>query len=287
MAHQGRRGGVHPIAAWTHSGICPTSSEYAARPLLTRAVAIDDCHGRELNRRNLHDPALSAAQVEPRPRGVTVARRQPKGLENGIPDWKSVPLARRARKYPRAPGGSQDGASRRSPDQFLRCGPEVVVTFWERACGMTGSAKIGIASPARDNCARIRRAARNVTRFYDACLAPVGITDSEFTLLDYLKHQGSMRISRLAEILSMDRTTLGHNLRPLERDGLLEIVRSDEDRRARVVTITAAGLDRIKKGCGFWDHAQRVFECAFGASKAAEMRRMMDAAADVRLELPI
>ena len=48
--------------------ICPTCSEYAARPLLTQAVAIGDCHGQELNRRNLHDPALSPAQFEPRPR---------------------------------------------------------------------------------------------------------------------------------------------------------------------------------------------------------------------------
>jgi DNA-binding MarR family transcriptional regulator len=133
----------------------------------------------------------------------------------------------------------------------------------------------------------ISLAARNVTRFYDACLAPVGITAGQFTLMGYLKQQRPMRISRLAEILSMDRTTLGHNLRPLERDGLLEIVRSDEDRRARLVTISADGLDRIKKGCRFWDQAQRIFECAFGASKAAEMRGMMDAAADVQLELLI
>src|SRR5271163_1504812 len=83
--------------------ICPTCSEYAARPLLTQAVAIGDCHGQELNRRNLHDPALSPAQFEPWPRGLAVARRQTKGLENGIPDWKSVSLVRRARKYPRAP----------------------------------------------------------------------------------------------------------------------------------------------------------------------------------------
>ena len=75
----------------------------AAGRLLTRPVAIGDCHGQELNRRNLHDPALSPAQVEPRPLGLAVARRQTKGLENGIPDWKSVSLVRRARKYPRAP----------------------------------------------------------------------------------------------------------------------------------------------------------------------------------------
>jgi DNA-binding MarR family transcriptional regulator len=110
---------------------------------------------------------------------------------------------------------------------------------------MRGSAKIDIASPARDNCARIRRAARNVTRFYDACLAPVGITASQFTLLGYLKQQRPMRISRLAEILSMDRTTLGHNLRPLERDGLLEIVRSDEDRRARLASLSPCRFRKL------------------------------------------
>jgi DNA-binding MarR family transcriptional regulator len=151
---------------------------------------------------------------------------------------------------------------------------------------MTSSAKVDTIPPVRCNCARIRRAARKVTRFYDACLAPVGITASQFTLLGYLKHQGPMRMSQFAELLAMDRATLGHNLRPLERDGLLEIIPCKEDRRARVAAITAAGLHRIKQGRPLWDQAQHTFERAIGVSKAAEMRRMMDAAADVPLELP-
>jgi hypothetical protein len=40
----------------------------------------------------------------------------------------------------------------------------------------------------------------------------------------------------------------------------------------------------IKQGRRLWDHAQRAFERAFGAAKAAEMRQMMDAAAEVPLE---
>jgi hypothetical protein len=93
---------------------------------------------------------------------------------------------------------------------------------------MTSSAKIPMIPPVRCNCARIRRAARNVTRFYDACLAPVGITASRFTLLGYLEHQGPMRMGQLAELLAMDmdRATLGHNLRPLERDGLWKSYRT-------------------------------------------------------------
>jgi DNA-binding MarR family transcriptional regulator len=78
-------------------------------------------------------------------------------------------------------------------------------------------------------------------------LAPVGVTAGHFTLLAYLKHQGPMRMSQLAELLAMDRTTLGHNLRPLERDGLLEIIPSKEDRKARFAAITAAGPPRRYK----------------------------------------
>ena len=55
-------------------------------------------------------------------------------------------------------------------------------------------------------------------------------------------------MGQLAELLAMDRATLGHNLRQLERDGLPEIIPSKEDRRARVATITTAGLHRIKRG---------------------------------------
>jgi hypothetical protein len=85
--------------------ICPTSSENAARPLLTQAVAIGDCRGQELNRRNLHDPALSPAQVEPRPRGLSVACRQTMGsrmayLIGGACHWFGGRVSTRARRTP-------------------------------------------------------------------------------------------------------------------------------------------------------------------------------------------
>jgi DNA-binding MarR family transcriptional regulator len=140
--------------------------------------------------------------------------------------------------------------------------------------------------PARCNCAQIRRAARNVTRFYDSCLAPFRITTNQFTTLEYLKDKGPLQMNELAELLVMDRATLGHNLRPLLRDGLLSIEPDKKDRRARMVTITRTGLRRLEKVRPRWEQAQATFERAFGRSRAAEMRLMMGAAADARLELP-
>jgi DNA-binding MarR family transcriptional regulator len=106
------------------------------------------------------------------------------------------------------------------------------------------------------------------------------------TLLEYLKDAGPLQMNELAELLVMDRATLGHNLRPLLRDGLLSIAPDKKDHRARIVTITRIGLRRIERVRPSWEQAQATFERAFGRSKAAEMRLMMDAAADARLELP-
>ena len=151
---------------------------------------------------------------------------------------------------------------------------------------MIASTSGHIDVPARCNCAHIRRAARNVTRFYDSCLAPFGITINQFTTLEYLNDNGPLQMNDLAELLVMDRATLGHNLRPLLRDGLLSIEPDKKDRRARIVTITRTGLRHLEKVRPRWAQAQATFERAFGRSRAAEMRLMMDTAAEARLELP-
>ena len=136
---------------------------------------------------------------------------------------------------------------------------------------MKSSANVGTIPPVRCNCAQIRRAARKVTRFYDTCLAPVGVTASQFTLLAYLKHQGPMRMSQLAGLLAMDRATLGHNLRPLERDGLLEIIPSKEDRRARLAAIIAAGLHRGDASVPDSVHALKRFPAFDAEGEAADI----------------
>lgn len=40
----------------------------------------------------------------------------------------------------------------------------------------------------------------------------------------------------------MDHATVGHNLRPLERDELITVAVSEADRRVRIVSITDEGL---------------------------------------------
>ena len=84
-------------------------------------------------------------------------------------------------------------------------------------------------------CLAVRQAARHVTQSYDQFLAPAGLRTTQFSILAKLKRNGPMTINALAAELVMDRTTLGRNILPLERDGLISIAPSQKcGSRARV-----------------------------------------------------
>ncbi len=86
-----------------------------------------------------------------------------------------------------------------------------------------------------------------------------------------------------ADLLSMDRATMGHNLRPLERDGLVTICVGREDRREREVVLSEAGARIEAKSKPLWLKAQARFEEAFGKDEALAMRRMMARIAQLEL----
>src|SRR5579883_1947138 len=71
------------------------------------------------------------------------------------------------------------------------------------------------------NCLALRQAARHVSQFYDQLLAPSGLRTTQFSILGKLRHLGPLTINALAKELVMDRTTLGRNILPLEREGLI------------------------------------------------------------------
>jgi len=100
---------------------------------------------------------------------------------------------------------------------------------------------MGGVKPEICNGAALRQAARHVTRLYDDALAPIGIGLNQFSALARMSRVGPSPVQELARHLVMDRSTLGHLLRPLEVRGLVRLRVSKEDRRGRVVMLTAAG----------------------------------------------
>src|SRR5258707_12899178 len=90
------------------------------------------------------------------------------------------------------------------------------------------------------NCGALRQAARRVTKLYDDALAPTGLGVNQFSILARLSRVGPSTIQDLARLLVMDRSTLGHLLRPLEKRGLVKLDVSEPDRRSCIVALTPA-----------------------------------------------
>jgi DNA-binding MarR family transcriptional regulator len=127
------------------------------------------------------------------------------------------------------------------------------------------------------NCLAIRQASRHVTQFYDQILAPSGLRTTQYAILSRLQRSGPMPINALAAALVMDRTTLGRNILPLERDGLIRIEPAASDRRAKELHLTNAGERRFQAARKRWVAAQARFESTFGTKRAADMRALLRA----------
>lgn len=126
------------------------------------------------------------------------------------------------------------------------------------------------------NCLAVRQAARYLTQFYDQFLAPSGLRSTQFSILGKLRGYGPLSINALAKELVMDRTTLGRNMLPLQREGLIEIAPGAADRRTKQLRLTQAGIERLRAATPGWNEAQSRFEQAFGRNRSSELRALLD-----------
>ncbi|MGB7127440.1 MAG: MarR family winged helix-turn-helix transcriptional regulator [Methylovirgula sp.] len=133
------------------------------------------------------------------------------------------------------------------------------------------------------NCLAVRQAARHVTQFYDQFLAPIGLRTTQYSILGKLKRAGTMTINAMAAELVMDRTTLGRNILPLQREGLLAVRPGKTDRRSKELQLTELGRERYEAGAARWVEAQCQFESTFGDKRAAELRALLRAVAATEL----
>jgi len=104
----------------------------------------------------------------------------------------------------------------------------------------------------------LRRASRGVTAAYDSALAPCDLRVTQFSVLRTLERLGPLPITRLAAEAALDRSTMGRNLGPLERRGLVRIEAGAKDQRERVARLTAEGKAAIgaqRRIAGLIDYA--------------------------------
>lgn len=124
-------------------------------------------------------------------------------------------------------------------------------------------------------CIALRQAARVATQHFDRALATDGLRISQLSVLTALRYAGSKTINELAEIMVLDRTTLGRNLRPLQRDGYVKIQPSPDDARKRLLVLTGKGTRTATKAMDSWGDAQTSFEKTIGLDNAIALGKLL------------
>jgi DNA-binding MarR family transcriptional regulator len=125
------------------------------------------------------------------------------------------------------------------------------------------------------NCTSLRKASRRVSQLYDAAIAPSGLKTTQRAILAHIRRSGQINVGALADALVMDAGALAHTLKPLERDKLVAIEIDSQDRRNRLVKLTASGRTRLVESDRLWERAQKGFEEAFGRAGSEALRAAM------------
>ena len=121
-------------------------------------------------------------------------------------------------------------------------------------------------------CLHVQRAARMLARRFDAALRPVRLTNGQFSLMMALNRPAPASFGPVAELLAMDRTTLTANLKPLEREGLVESAVDPADRRGRLLALTAKGGSRLKAALPIWRRTHAEIDERLPAADAPGLR---------------
>lgn len=135
-------------------------------------------------------------------------------------------------------------------------------------------------APTYCTCLALRRATRRVTQIYDAHMKPLGLRITQFAVLGQLAGvpgaaPSQISITALARRLGLDRSTLGRNLRPLLKAGLVAMD-GGEDRRAHTLALTDAGRALLEKAIPLWRDAQRHVSEKLGRDKTRALRAVLD-----------
>lgn len=123
----------------------------------------------------------------------------------------------------------------------------------------------------------LREAARKVSALYDEALAPFGINIAQFSLLRRIARLQPVSMTDLARNAQLDRSTIGRNVRVLERMQLVQSGRGDVDQREALINLSDQGADLLETAGPAWDCCQSAMEARLGPVKITALQDILRA----------
>jgi len=127
----------------------------------------------------------------------------------------------------------------------------------------------------------LRKANRVLSQIYDSFLAPCGLKTSQFSILRAIKFLKNTTNRELQDTLVLDQTSLSRALKPLIRDGYID-VRIGVDRRQKQLLLTPQGRTLYADAEKLWHEAQVYVSDKLGPEMKQSLLNMSDIVVELK-----
>lgn len=127
----------------------------------------------------------------------------------------------------------------------------------------------------------LRKANRVLSQIYDSFLAPCGLKTSQFSILRAIKFLKNTTSRELQDALVLDQTSLSRALKPLIRDGYID-VRVGADRRQKQLLLTPKGRRLYTDAEKLWLGAQVYVSEKLGPEMKQSLLNMSDMVVELK-----
>jgi len=122
----------------------------------------------------------------------------------------------------------------------------------------------------------MRKSTRLITQFYEERLSSVGLKSGQFSILKAVSILKQTSNKELQGILVLDQTTLSRNLKPLFRDGYLQLNVDPSDARTKLISLTTTGISLYNQAEPVWQKAQNDLEKKLGTTELQSILTLAD-----------
>lgn len=132
---------------------------------------------------------------------------------------------------------------------------------------------------------RLFRAATRLIQHLDAEVhRPMGHSMAGFRVMFVVWASGELEQRRITRLSGVTRAAVSSTLTTLERDGLCERVRAEDDRRQVIVRLTEAGVERVETAYRRQNELESRWLDTFDADHLDAARRLLDELAEASFD---
>ena len=125
------------------------------------------------------------------------------------------------------------------------------------------------------NCYTIRKISSKISKIYDNALNTVDLKITQYAILKYIIILKKTSLKNLSTAMDYNRSTLGRNIRVLERKKLIRFNKG-EDKREVEITITDDGQKIFKIARQSWENINNQISKNLGKNKIKMLEEILN-----------